>query len=417
MATSAEDAHSGQVLVTVAGQLAEAVPTVTPEVNNEALREMFAADEQLEVLTVVRDGQPMGLVNRNVFMEQYARPFGRDLFGREGCLAFAYKQPLVVEETTPIETIVREAVAPNSRVMKDGFVVTRGGQYLGLGSGRALIKAMSDIEQEKTRQLLASIEYASAIQRSGLRASDETIKANLPQAFLSWQPRDVVGGDCYFFRRVEGGIFGAIIDCTGHGVPGAFMTLITLAYMEQSVKTGDAAPDTGALLSGLNAYIKRVLGQYKSATPKPPSALSEKSDDGLDAVFFVLPEQSTTLRYAAARLAIMVIDEAQEEVLSLEGDKMGVGYSDTPDDFAFAEHVVDLGGSRMLAVTTDGIIDQIGGPKRIAFGRKRLQQQLVTTRAWSEVQAGDALLGVFRDWQDRQSRRDDVCLFIHRVGA
>lgn len=400
-------AHTG--LAVHAGHLVIEVPCIPPDCNNAQLQDFFLANPDFETVAVANEGVPVGLVNRNVFMEQYGRPFSRELYGKKACLTFADTAPLVTPADTPIEVLVRHAVQPGSRVMKDGFICTRNEKYAGLGTGMSLLQAMTDIEAEKTRQLLSSIDYASAIQQSSLRHSQQELHACLPDAELTWLPRDVVGGDCYFFRATKNGIFGAIIDCTGHGVPGAFMTLITLSYLENHVSSGDSEPDPSEVLSGLNRYIKKILGQNKHE--KMPGGLEGKSDDGLDAFAFALTGQGREMHYAGARLEMAMAMPGEAQLRFLEGDKMGIGYSDTPDDFMFGSARMHLPSGYRAVITTDGIIDQIGGPKKIAHGRKRLYQLVSEQRDLSPRQLSARILANFANWQGEQRRRDDVCLF------
>ncbi len=398
-----------------AGQLATEAPGIAPEMTNAELQEFFLAHPDLETVAVIKDEAPVGLVNRNNFMEQYSKPFSRELFGKKSCMGFADVAPLIAADNTPVEVLVRHAVEPDARVMKDGFICTRNGKYFGLGTGMSLLKAMSDIEAEKTRQLLSSIDYASAIQQSNLRNSNQELQGSLPAARLTWLPRDVVGGDCYFFRATRNGLFGAIIDCTGHGVPGAFMTLIALSYLENQVASGADEPDPAVVLSGLNRYIKKVLGQ-RSEEKNAANLADNKSDDGMDAFMFVLTEQGSALHYAGARLELALVQPQAEEVSLFEGDRMGVGYSDTPDDFAFTSHRVRLPADYRALITTDGVIDQIGGPKNIAHGRRRLYQMLSDERALPPGEFSDLLLQRFAEWQGEQRRRDDVCFLVFAAG-
>lgn len=408
-------AASHAALAVHAGQLAIQAPCVTPDMTNAELQAFFLAHPDMETVAIVNDEVPVGLVNRNVFMEQYSKPFSRELFGKKSCNGFAETAPLIAAEDTPVEVLVRHAVEPDARVMKDGFICTRGGKYFGLGTGMSLLKAMSDIEAEKTRQLLSSIDYASAIQQSNLRSSNQELQAALPAAQLTWLPRDIVGGDCYFFRATKNGIFGAIIDCTGHGVPGAFMTLIALSYLENQVLSGAVEPDPAVVLSGLNRYIKKVLGQHNQEKNSASQAIN-KSDDGMDAFMFVLTEAGHALHYAGARLELALVQPHAEEVSLLEGDRMGVGYSDTPDDFSFSSHRVHLPAGYRAFITTDGVIDQIGGPKDIAHGRRRLYQMLVDEHAMSPAAFTELLLKRFAEWQGQQRRRDDVCFLAFCAG-
>jgi serine phosphatase RsbU (regulator of sigma subunit) len=415
IANAASSAGAQATLAVHAGQLANEAPCISPAMTNAELQEFFLAHPGQETVAIVRDNMPIGLVNRHVFMEQYSKPFSRELFGKKSCTSFADVMPLTAADDMPVEVLVRHAVEPDARVIKDGFICTRNGKYFGLGTGMSLLKAMSDIEAEKTRQLLSSIDYASAIQQSNLRGSSQELRAALPGAELVWQPRDVVGGDCYFFRATRNGLFGAIIDCTGHGVPGAFMTLIALSYLENQVIPGADEPDPGEVLSGLNRYIKKVLGQRREEK-KSALHMTRKSDDGMDAFMFVLTERGHAMQYAGARLELALVQPQADDVSLFEGDRMGVGYSDTPDDFQFTSRRVLLPGGYRAFITTDGVIDQIGGPKNIAHGRRRLYQLLSEQRALTPKQFSDLLLKRFAEWQGDQRRRDDVCFLAFAAG-
>ena len=146
IANAASSAGAQAALAVHAGQLAIEAPCVAPEATNAQLQEFFLAHPDRETVAIVDKGVPIGLVNRNVFMEQYSKPFSRELFGKKPCTSFADAKPLIAADDTPVEVLVRHAVEPDARVIKDGFICTRGGKYFGLGTGMSLLKAMSDIE-------------------------------------------------------------------------------------------------------------------------------------------------------------------------------------------------------------------------------------------------------------------------------
>jgi len=414
LAAGAADLHAQKpLLATRAEQLGTPGEPVSPEHTNEDVRALFAHSESLETVAVVEDGRPIGLINRNTFMEHYARPFARDVFGRKSCIAFMDKTPVVVDKDTPIESLVKTAVEAGTRVLQDGFITTTEGRYLGLGTGYGLMKAMSDIEAEKTRQLLSSISYASLIQRSHLAESDRVLRDHLPDHGLLWQPRDVVGGDAYFFRHTPGGLLGCVFDCTGHGVPGAFMTLIALSFLEQAIDPTDPAVDPGATLSAMNRYIKRVLQQHARQDDAPAG---KASSDGLDAALFLLAPHGRSLQFASAKLSLLVAGERPEALL-VEGDKAGIGYADTPDDQAWSTQEVALAPGSLLLIPTDGVIDQIGGPRQIAHGRRRLVQFLAERPRVSARALCADFAEHFAQWQGGQRRRDDVSLLAFRASA
>lgn len=417
LAASAADLQVAHTpLATRAEHLSAPVEAVSPEHTNEDVRELFARQESLETLAVVEQGRPIGLINRNAFMEQYARPFSREVFGRKSCIAFMDKSPVVVDMATPIELLVKTAVDAGGRVLKDGFITTAYGQYLGLGTGFGLMKAMSDIEAEKTRQLLSSISYASLIQRSHLAESDRVLQQHLPDHGLLWEPRDVVGGDAYFFRPTPDGLLGCVFDCTGHGVPGAFMTLIALSFLEQAIDPERAGADPGATLTAMNRYIKRVL-QQRAQGDDDAARPEKESSDGLDAAVFLLAPDGRSLRFASARLSLLVAREGEDAIAQVDGDKAGIGYAETADDQVWNTHEVPLGARSVVVIPTDGVIDQIGGPKQIAHGRRRLMQFMAEHRGARARSLCNAFAASFAEWQGPQRRRDDVSLLAFGTGA
>jgi hypothetical protein len=117
-----------------AGQLSQPTAPIAPETSNEDVHRLFSEQPQLETLAVVADDRPLGLINRQRFMEQYARPFARDVFGRRTCLVFTDTAPLVVAASLPMDQLVQQALASGNRVLKDGFITVEEGRYAGIGT-------------------------------------------------------------------------------------------------------------------------------------------------------------------------------------------------------------------------------------------------------------------------------------------
>jgi hypothetical protein len=386
-----------------AGAIARPLPTLDVARTNDEVMAFLTEHTELESMAVLKDGTPVGLINRKTFLEAYVRPFAREVFGRRSCAEWMDRAPLCVDVATPVGELVRRAIAAGAKVLKDGFIATSEGRYEGVGTGFALMEAMSALEVERSRKLLESIGYASMIQRSHLRASADHLGAALADHGLVWEPRDVVGGDCYFFRHFPEGTFGAVLDCTGHGVPGAFMTLIALSFLEHAV-TPDAR-EPGATLGGLNRYIKRVLGQ--SAAEGPGAA---RSDDGLDGVCFWLPRDGACIDVASAHLGVFIAHPGEGTATHHAGDRASVGYHDTPDahEWSARRHLLQPGS--LVAVATDGVLDQVGGPRRIALGRRRVADLLGSSRAGGARAAAARLLAAVVEWQGDEPRRDDLLI-------
>ena len=407
----AEAAAAG--FVTLAREILRDAQSLHLDTPNEEVRVFFSQHPDIEVVVVVDDDQrPFGLINRFIFAEAYAHPFAREVYGKRSCIAWMDKEPLVMDEDTAIETLVRAAVTKGPKVLKDGFIGTRDGRYAGHGTGFALMKAMEALEAEKTRQVLQSIDYASTIQRSHLRHSDLHLSLALNDHFLHWAPRDVVGGDCYFFRRTADGLFGIIVDCTGHGVPGAFMSLIALSFLKFHVGEGEGGHDPGQVLTLLNRHIKDVLDQNGDGRSGDRHAGGRLSDDGLDAACFLLEPGGRALRYAGARLPLLVVDVSGGRVDAVDGDRTGIGYVGTPDDHLWQSRSLPLPAACRVLVATDGVTDQVGGPRNLSLGRRRTMAWLAGVCQQPAAAIGRDFLAHFLTWQGEQQRRDDVTFLV-----
>ncbi|CAG9275144.1 serine phosphatase RsbU (regulator of sigma subunit) [Paraburkholderia unamae] len=391
-----------------AGELAQEVPAIDAADSNSLVMEIFYSRRDMASLAVIDNDRPIGLINRDIFLSQMSKPFHRELYDKKSCIAFMDKEPLIVDAEMSIEALTFKTVEVGEKALVDGFIVTREGRFAGVGNGLRLLSIVAEMQAEKNRQIMQSIEYASVIQQAMLRASRETLGSMLPDAALLWEPRDVVGGDFYHFAAFPDGWFGAVADCTGHGVPGAFMTLLASASLSQALEQlGPRNPC--ALLAAVNRNVKALLGQIHGAGDAP------QSNDGLDAAFFWFDAARQQLQFAGARVALHVLRPAAPQFESIAGDRMGVGYVDSLADYAWAQHAVDAPQGSLLFVSTDGLTDQIGGPRKIAFGKRRALDQILERRDNAASSICASLLDALADWQGKQARRDDVTLFFARV--
>jgi len=409
-------------------------PFLTAEETNEKVMELFTRHRDLASLPVLEGGRPIGLINRDIFMSQMSQPFRHELYGRKSCIAFMDKEPLIVESSMDLETLTFKAVAHGEKALADGFIITRDGDFIGTGGGLQLMRAVAEVQAARNRQMVHSIEYASVIQQSTLRASREALQAVCPDADLVWEPRDIVGGDFYQFCAAPDGWFATVADCTGHGVPGAFMTLIASAALNQAVAQ-HGPRDPARLLAAVNRSIKQMLGQGE----RTPDATG--SDDGMDAAAFWFEPATGRLVFAGARLSLFVWRPGAAALEIVEGQRKGVGYVESAFDFAWLDREIVLPAGSLVFVTTDGLIDQVGGPRGIAFGKRRVLEILLRSltadgqpdnpinpinpanpvnpvdavTAITAQQVNQAVLEGLRHWQGDNHRRDDLTFFCFRT--
>ncbi len=388
-----------------AGDLTQAAPSVDPDHTNHQVLELFTRHKSLPCLPVIEDGVPIGMINRNLFVSQMAKPFHREVFGRKSCIAFMDKTPLVVDAATSVTELSYLAVESGDKALSDGFIVTRDQRYCGIGSATDLMRAITDLTTAKNRQMMESIHYASVIQTSFLRQSAREMEETLDDHVMIWEPRDIVGGDYYYFRRQPDGFFAAVIDCTGHGVPGAFMTLIMASALNQVLESS-ALDDPAALLSRINRQVKQALGQESRGRQEAHTGTG--SDDGMDAAFLYVNQRERTLTFAGANTPLFLLLPDQDEITTLAGDRMGVAYVDTPENHVWTNHRVELPAGSLIWTCSDGIIDQIGAEKGISFGKRRLKEQLLAARDLPLQEQGRRVMRRFTEWQGTSRRRDDV---------
>ncbi|MDQ5911573.1 MAG: hypothetical protein QG599_3671 [Pseudomonadota bacterium] len=265
----------------------------------------------------------------------------------------------------------------------------------------ALRKA-NDQLADAHRQLMDSIEYAQLIQQS-LLPRPEPLARVLGEYFIIWRPRNVVGGDFYYCREDTRGCLLLLADCTGHGVPGAFMTMAVSTVLHYIVGELGIA-DPVQVLQALNQRLRDALHQQGTG---------EGGENGLDAGVCWQPVGERKLIFAGARLDFYYADPSGE-VVRVRGDARDIGYRRSAPDATFTAHVIDLPSGRIGYLATDGLFDQAGGPKGLGFGRQRFQQVLQDCGAQPLAAQRERLEQALADWQGDYLQRDDITVIGFR---
>ncbi len=287
------------------------------------------------------------------------------------------------------------------RKRPDGTIIDVSGGPL---PGGGFVSVFSDITERKLAEqqlqdafavITGSIQYASRIQRSVL-PDDAIIKSGFADHFVLWKPRDVVGGDIYWCDRWGDGMLFILCDCTGHGVPGAFMTLIATGALERS-KLDTEVGDVAGLLKRMHQLIQITLGQKIEGG---------KSDDGLELGACWIQQDRKHMNFSGARFDLFIVENGS--VIEIKGTKKGMGYRRIPFDQEYDEHAVRLLPERSFYMTSDGLIDQIGGPKRRMFGKKRFRNLLLSIRDLPFSGQKDEIWKTLVDYEGEEIRRDDI---------
>lgn len=256
------------------------------------------------------------------------------------------------------------------------------------------------LEQVRTanNHIMESIRYSRIIQTS-LLPDRNRVSEILPNSFFIWKPRDIVGGDIYYCEQLEKGIIIALIDCTGHGVPGAFMTMLASSGLQRIIGE-ERITEPATILRRMNHIIKTSLQQNKK---------DSKSNDGLDAAICFYEFETRELLFAASRLSLYIIEEGVLDVI--KGDPQSIGYVSSDLFYEFTTHrITHSDQDKTFYMTTDGYLDQLGGDRNKRFGSKRFQQLIQDIHPLDFDKQKDIMIQTITKYRGDNSSTDDVTM-------
>jgi len=252
--------------------------------------------------------------------------------------------------------------------------------------------------KEINKKLYENIEYASLIQNSILPSEDQ-MSSCFKDHFIIWQPKDSVGGDIYFFHTLgKDRYLLLVIDCTGHGVSGAFVTMLIKALQEQFVlehKDRDISP--AEALKYFNISIKQLLNQEDF-----------DSNVGLDMAIVLIDKQKNNLKFSGANIPLYYIED--NKLHTIKPDRYSVGYRQCDISYVYKEHTVNLIENMKFYITTDGYIDQNGGEKSFPFGKRKFKKNIEKYYKETFIKQKDIFLKELDNYQAKEERNDDITL-------
>ncbi|MBF0316857.1 MAG: SpoIIE family protein phosphatase [Nitrospirae bacterium] len=272
---------------------------------------------------------------------------------------------------------------------------------------RQLHEINENLKNERNRleaahkKITDSIEYASMIQNSIL-PEDSAIARYFGEHFVIWQPKDVVGGDIYIIDELsqQNECIVSVIDCTGHGVPGAFVTMLVRTIWSNvvdSIKTDNGGCTPGRIFSMFNNSLRELLKQ---------DVVDSQSNVGFDGGVFYLNRKRGIVRYAGANVPLFVCRNGHVGII--KGDRQGVGYKKSNPDYVYHDIELDVVQGDIFYITTDGYLDQNGGEKDLPFGKSRLVSIIQNNWHIPMSEQREVLLVQLDSYQAQADRNDDI---------
>lgn len=263
------------------------------------------------------------------------------------------------------------------------------------------LKKAFDIIEEKNNDITASISYARRIQNAILPRISE-IKGLSRHIFILYLPKDIISGDFYWFSEAGGKIIIVAGDCTGHGVPGALMSMLGISFLEEIVNK-QRITSPGIILDELSREIRTALRQKGDFSD---------TKDGMDMSICLIDKSSRTIRYSGANNNLFVISGG--ELTEYKADRMAAGYNEASDRI-FSETEIPVKTGDMLYMFSDGFADQFGGPGNKKYKNSRLRETLLGIHALPPGKQKIYLEKEFQNWKGEYTQVDDVLLMGYKV--
>ena len=262
------------------------------------------------------------------------------------------------------------------------------------------ISLQRDKIKEHQTEIIDSINYAKRIQNAILPTT-EFFAQLYPENFVIFKPRDIVSGDFYWISQIEGKNIIAVADCTGHGVPGAFMSMLGIAFLKEIV-VKEYMTHTAIILNRLRKEIIKSLQQQGK---------ENDTKDGMDIVVCSIDQKTNLLQFSGANNSIII---SRNAVLhELKGDKMPIGIYEKMDKFVAKDFQLEK--NDIIYMQSDGFADQFGGPKGKKYKMKYFREKIIEISNQPLSEQKNIIEKDFNDWKGKYSQIDDVLVVAVKI--
>lgn len=299
------------------------------------------------------------------------------------------------KQLTEVSLLAKEAELKNNRLVRNsliiGFVLVGLLAIVAYRSYRSKHKA-NELIHKKNLNIESSINYGLRIQQAML-PSREMFDKLLPDSFVLFKPRDVVSGDFYWLKELFNDKIGvAAVDCTGHGVPGAFMSMI----------------GSNALNSIVNAYVDRTDNILHELHDNIYASLKQGetgNKDGMDMALCIIDTDLDVLHFSGAKNHLIYVKDG--EVHQIRGDKHPIG-GVRKIKAEYTQHTIDLDGEMYFYLYSDGFVDQFGGPNNMKFMSKKFKELIQEVHKLPMAEQKQRFEETFNEWRGSNKQTDDV---------
>ncbi len=290
-------------------------------------------------------------------------------------------------------------------------------QYTQLMIKTDAMEMQQKLLSEKNKNITDSLRYAERIQKS-IMPSKENFKALFSESFVYFEPLEIVSGDFYYVHKKNNKVFFAVADCTGHGVPGAFVSIIGIHALQRALNEFNLE-QPAEILNQVNKLVEQDLSNYGNTI----------INDGMDIAFCCLNYENNTLEYAGANIPLWIIsDTAEEEFESnlyvealvknssnetkalreIKANNQPIGY--IQKRIPFTNYTLDVKKGDMIYIFSDGFADQFGGPLGKKFKYKRLKSMLLEINSLTLDKQKIFIKDALKSWQGEYDQVDDICV-------
>jgi serine phosphatase RsbU (regulator of sigma subunit) len=270
-----------------------------------------------------------------------------------------------------------------------------------INNARLIISEQKKLLQEKNKDITDSINYAKRIQQSKLPIKSD-FTTLFADSFILFKPKDIVSGDFYYFQQTKNSIFIAAADCTGHGVPGAIMSMICSEKLEEAISTSE---NTSEILTLVNKRVKLSLKQTEG---------EESTRDGMDIALCSVNKENCIVKYSGANRPLWIIRKGQNTVEEIKPTKSAIG-GITSDHQYFDSHEIKLQEGDTIYIFTDGYADQFNGKTGKKIKTKKLKDILQDIQLKTMNEQEKHLDYFLENWKSGTEQVDDILMIGIRL--